>query len=210
MSQAFRFPTLNKNEQHQTLQERLDAAQRVGLQQGYEEGLAQGAANKQSELEQQMEQQIELRVAERLEAQKTQLIERFNTLFDKANNELLNFNDEFKQDLALMISTLAEHVIDCELKVRPEIRAQLIEKAITLLSNRDVVTKVMFSGSDRHCFNDARLAEFLVPVYFDEALISGDVELVAEQQTHRFSFSERLQSLLDEVIPEILKAQPHD
>ena len=44
MSQAFRFPTLNKNEQHQTLQERLDAAQRVGLQQGYEEGLAQGAA----------------------------------------------------------------------------------------------------------------------------------------------------------------------
>ncbi len=50
MSQAFRFPTLNKNEQHQTLQERLDAAQRVGLQQGYEEGLAQGAANKQSEL----------------------------------------------------------------------------------------------------------------------------------------------------------------
>jgi flagellar biosynthesis/type III secretory pathway protein FliH len=63
MSQAFRFPTLNKNEQHQTLQERLDAAQRVGLQQGYEEGLAQGADNKQSELEQQMKQQIELRVS---------------------------------------------------------------------------------------------------------------------------------------------------
>nr|MDC2854970.1 hypothetical protein [Ningiella sp. W23] len=42
MSQAFRFPTLNKNEQHQTLQERLDAAQRVGLQQGFEKGLVQG------------------------------------------------------------------------------------------------------------------------------------------------------------------------
>jgi len=205
MSQLFRFPTLNKVEQHQTLQERLDAAQRIGWQSGYEKGLEQGAIDKQIALEQEIDSRVETLLNARLESEKQHLIDHFNVIFEKTNNELSTLSTDLKSDITLIITKLAEFVIDGELKARPEIRTQLIEKAIELLSDRDVVTKIVFSSEDKKWLDSDILSNFAIPVNFDDELISGDVELIAEQQTHSFSFSQRLQELLDEITPQILR-----
>ena len=205
MTEAFRFPVLNKIEQQKTLHERLEAAERAGWQSGYEKGLEQGALDKQNNLEQQVETKVETSVNERLESEKKILVDHFNVIFEKTNNELLALSTDLKNDITQIITKLAEFVIDNELKIQPEIRLGLVEKAIELLSDRDVVTKIIFSSADKEWLDSAVLKNFAIPIQFDDELISGDVELIAEQQTHSFSFSQRLQSLLDTIIPEILR-----
>jgi len=205
MTEAFRFPVLNKIEQQKTLHERLEAAERAGWQSGYEKGLEQGALDKQNNLEQQIETKVETSVNERLESEKKILVDHFNVIFEKTNNELLALSTDLKNDITQIITKLAEFVIDNELKIQPEIRLGLVEKAIELLSDRDVVTKIIFSSADKEWLDSAVLKNFAIPIQFDDELISGDVELIAEQQTHSFSFSQRLQSLLDTIIPEILR-----
>ncbi|PCC12275.1 FliH/SctL family protein [Pseudoalteromonas sp. JB197] len=205
MSQAFRFPTLNKVEQHQSLQERLDAAQRVGWQSGFENGLEQGRLEKQAALEQQIEARVDALLQERLELEKKQFIDNFNIILDKANSELSQLSASLKTDITLIITRLAEFVIDTELQTKPEIRLELVEKAIKLLADRDLITKIIFSSLDKEWLNAESLKSFSIAVSFDDKLASGDIELVAERQTHSFSFSQRLQSLLDEITPVILK-----
>ena len=205
MTEAFRFPVLNKIEQQKTLHERLEAAERAGWQSGYEKGLEQGALDKQNNLEQQVETKVETSVNERLESEKKILVDHFNVIFEKTNNELLALSTDLKNDITQIITKLAEFVIDNELKIQPEIRLGLVEKAIELLSDRDVVTKIIFSSADKEWLDSAVLKNFAIPIQFDDELTSGDVELIAEQQTHSFSFSQRLQSLLDTIIPEILR-----
>lgn len=205
MTEAFRFPVLNKIEQQKTLHERLEAAERAGWQSGYEKGLEQGALDKQNNLEQQIETKVETSVSERLESEKKILVDHFNVIFEKTNNELLALSTDLKNDITQIITKLAEFVIDNELKIQPEIRLELVEKAIELLSDRDVVSKIIFSSADKEWLDSAVLKNFAIPIQFDDELISGDVELIAEQQTHSFSFSQRLQSLLDTIIPEILR-----
>jgi flagellar biosynthesis/type III secretory pathway protein FliH len=205
MTETFRFPVLNKIEQQKTLHERLEAAERAGWQSGYEKGLEQGALDKQNNLEQQVETKVETSVNERLESEKKILVDHFNVIFEKTNNELLALSTDLKNDITQIITKLAEFVIDNELKIQPEIRLGLVEKAIELLSDRDVVTKIIFSSADKEWLDSAVLKNFAIPIQFDDELISGDVELIAEQQTHSFSFSQRLQSLLDTIIPEILR-----
>jgi len=205
MTEAFRFPVLNKIEQQKTLHERLEAAERAGWQSGYEKGLEQGALDKQSDLEKQIEIKVETSVNERLESEKKILVDHFNVIFEKTNNELSALSSDLKNDITQIITKLAEFVIDNELKIQPEIRLGLVEKAIELLSDRDVVTKIIFSSADKEWLDSAVLKSFAIPIQFDDELISGDVELIAEQQTHSFSFSQRLQSLLDTIIPEILR-----
>ncbi|CAM3039629.1 FliH/SctL family protein [Pseudoalteromonas distincta] len=205
MTEAFRFPVLNKIEQQKTLHERLEAAERAGWQSGYEKGLEQGALDKQNNLEQQIETKVETLVNERLESEKKILVDHFNVIFEKTNNELLALSTDLKNDITQIITKLAEFVIDNELKIQPEIRLKLVEKAIELLSDRDVVTKIVFSSADKEWLDSAVLKNFAIPIQFDDELTSGDVELIAEQQTHSFSFSQRLQSLLDTIIPEILR-----
>ncbi|MBH0020061.1 flagellar assembly protein FliH [Pseudoalteromonas sp. SWXJ133] len=205
MTETFRFPVLNKIEQQKNLHERLEAAERAGWQSGYEKGLEQGALDKQNNLEQQVETKVETSVNERLESEKKILVDHFNVIFEKTNNELLALSTDLKNDITQIITKLAEFVIDNELKIQPEIRLGLVEKAIELLSDRDVVTKIIFSSADKEWLDSAVLKNFAIPIQFDDELISGDVELIAEQQTHSFSFSQRLQSLLDTIIPEILR-----
>lgn len=205
MTETFRFPVLNKIEQQKNLHERLEAAERAGWQSGYEKGLEQGALDKQNNLEQQIETKVETSVSERLESEKKILVDHFNVIFEKTNNELLALSTDLKNDITQIITKLAEFVIDNELKIQPEIRLGLVEKAIELLSDRDVVTKIIFSSADKEWLDSAVLKNFAIPIQFDDELISGDVELIAEQQTHSFSFSQRLQSLLDTIIPEILR-----
>lgn len=205
MTETFRFPVLNKIEQQKNLHERLEAAERAGWQSGYEKGLEQGALDKQNNLEQQVETKVETSVNERLESEKKILVDHFNVIFEKTNNELLALSTDLKNDITQIITKLAEFVIDNELKIQPEIRLELVEKAIELLSDRDVVSKIIFSSADKEWLDSAVLKNFAIPIQFDDELISGDVELIAEQQTHSFSFSQRLQSLLDTIIPEILR-----
>lgn len=205
MTETFRFPVLNKIEQQKNLHERLEAAERAGWQSGYEKGLEQGALDKQNNLEQQIETKVETSVSERLESEKKILVDHFNVIFEKTNNELLALSTDLKNDITQIITKLAEFVIDNELKIQPEIRLELVEKAIELLSDRDVVSKIIFSSADKEWLDSAVLKNFAIPIQFDDELISGDVELIAEQQTHSFSFSQRLQSLLDTIIPEILR-----
>lgn len=205
MTETFRFPVLNKIEQQKNLHERLEAAERAGWQSGYEKGLEQGALDKQNNLEQQVETKVETSVNERLESEKKILVDHFNVIFEKTNNELLALSTDLKNDITQIITKLAEFVIDNELKIQPEIRLGLVEKAIELLSDRDVVSKIIFSSADKEWLDSAVLKNFAIPIQFDDELISGDVELIAEQQTHSFSFSQRLQSLLDTIIPEILR-----
>ena len=205
MTETFRFPVLNKIEQQKNLHERLEAAERAGWQSGYEKGLEQGALDKQNNLEQQIETKVETSVNERLESEKKILVDHFNVIFEKTNNELLALSTDLKNDITQIITKLAEFVIDNELKIQPEIRLELVEKAIELLSDRDVVSKIIFSSADKEWLDSAVLKNFAIPIQFDDELISGDVELIAEQQTHSFSFSQRLQSLLDTIIPEILR-----
>ncbi|MEL0640967.1 FliH/SctL family protein [Pseudoalteromonas aliena] len=205
MTEAFRFPVLNKVEQQQTLHERLEAAERAGWQSGYEKGLEQGALDKQRDLEQQVEYKVETLLNERLESEKKILVDHFNVIFEKTSNELSSLSADLKNDITQIITKLAEFVIDNELTMQPKIRLELVEKAIQLLSDRDVVTKIVFSSADKEWLDSATLKDFAIPINFDDELTSGDVELIAEQQTHSFSFSQRLQSLLDSIIPEILR-----
>lgn len=205
MSEVFRFPTLNKGEQHQSIHERLEAAERLGWQAGYEKGLEQGAIDKQIALGKDFDSRVDSSLKERLELEKKALVDHFNIIFEKTNKELSALSTDLKNDITLIIIKLAEFVIDRELESQPTIRIELIEKSIELLSDRDVVTKIVFSSADKKWLDSEALKNFAIPVNFDEELVSGDVELIAEQQTHSFSFSQRLQSLLDEVIPEILR-----
>ena len=205
MNQAFRFPILNKLEKKQSLVERLDAAERIGWQKGYEEGLEQGALNQQSVSQEEIKQQVQEQLADRVEAEKKLLVERFNILFEKVNSEIAALSSDLKSDITLMITRLAEHVIDAELKTAPELRIEVVEKAMQLLSDRDIVTQIAFSSADKEWLEPKSLEGFSVPVSFDDELVSGDVELIAEKQTHTFSFSQRLQGLIDEIAPEILR-----
>lgn len=205
MSELFRFPALNKIEEKKTLHERLEDAERVGWQSGYEKGLEQGAIQQQSNIDKQIESRVEELLLERFEAEKQKLVEHFNHLFEKTNDEFLSLSADLRQNLTQIITKLAEFIIDRELTIHPEIRMELVEKAILLLSDRDIVTKVVFSAADKEWLDSDALQRFAISVNFDDELVSGDVELIAEQQTHTLSFSQRLQSLLDSIIPEILR-----
>ena len=133
MSQVFRFPTLNKVEQHQTLQERLDAAQRIGWQSGYEKGLEQGAIDKQIALEQEIDSRVETLLNARLESEKQHLIDHFNVIFEKTNNELSTLSTDLKSDITLIITKLAEFVIDGEL---------ILPSRLIYLINKDSINRV--------------------------------------------------------------------
>ena len=80
----------------------------------------------------------------------------------------------------------------------------LVQQAIELLAGRDKIKEVVFSSADKDWLDGAALEVLTTQVTFDEQLSQGDVQLIADQQTHSLSFSQRLDALLNEATTALL------
>ncbi|MCQ8877484.1 FliH/SctL family protein [Pseudoalteromonas shioyasakiensis] len=196
MTQPFRFPKLSKAEQQQTLQQRLEQAEQYGWQGGFKEGLKQGSINQKEAMEQEIEAQVANLMESKLAEHKTALIARFDELFNESQRQLDLHSDEINQAICQLVTKVTEKVLDCELQQQPQYLVKLVQQALTLLAGKDKVSEVIFSLADEECLAGANLEVLNVEVSFDQQLSKGDVQLIADQQTHSLSFSQRLDEIL--------------
>ncbi|WP_404338658.1 FliH/SctL family protein [Pseudoalteromonas mariniglutinosa] len=204
MTEPFRFPTLTKTEQQQSLQQRLEKAQQFGWQSGFEEGLKQGASQQKAAMEQEIEAQVASLLEVKLREHKSALLADFDILFEKSKQQLNLQAEEINQAICQLITKVTEKVLDCELQQQPQYLINLVQQALQLLAGKDEVSEVVFSLADKEWLDDANVDALNIKVNFDEQLAKGNVQLIATHQTHSFSFSERLDALLSEATTSLL------
>lgn len=204
--ETFRFPTLDKTEQHQTVQQRLEKAQQFGWQSGFDEGVKQGAQHCKDEIEKDIEARVESLVAARLAEQQSDLIQRFDNLLAASKEQLNVQSDELNRAVCELVRKVTEKVLDCELKQQPSYLLDLVEQALSLLAGKDEVTDIVFSYADEVWLSEADLSILSQNITFDEQLESGNVLLKGQQQTHSLSFSQRLDEVLEQAETSILDA----
>jgi len=92
--QAYQFPTLTKEQQHQSVQQRIEAAEQAAWQKGYDEGLKQGQAALQADIEKRVSQQAELLLQERELELKQQMLAQFDVLTQQTKQQLNLLSNE--------------------------------------------------------------------------------------------------------------------
>ena len=204
MSKPFRFPTLTKLSQHQSLHQRLEQAEAFGWQKGFDEGVLQSAEEQKEKIAKAVNEQVEALIKEKLDEQKEVLFSRFNVLLDQSEKKLNLQSDDIIKDVCTLITNVTKTVLDYELKMQPQRMIALVQQAIELLAGRDKINEIVFSSVDRHWLDGAGLEVFTTKLTFDEKLAEGDVQLIADQQTHSLSFSQRLDALLNEATTALL------
>ena len=198
MSEPFRFPTLTKTDQQQSLHQRLEQAENFGWQKGFDEGVRQNTEQQKDKVAKEVNEQVEILIKERLDEHKKALFSRFNVLFEASEKNINLQSDEVIKDLCNLITKVTKTVLDCELKLQPQRMIILVQQAIELLAGRDKIKEIIFSSEDKEWLDGAGLEVLATQVTFDEQLPKGDVQLIADQQTHSLSFSQRLDALLNE------------
>lgn len=202
--QAFRFPTLTKEQQYQSVQQRIDSAEQVAWQKGFENGLQQGKAMQQTEIDKLVEERAAALLQEREQVFKQQLLARFDVLCQQAKQQLNLRSNEVLKDVSVLVAKVAEKVIDCQLQLQPQCLIDLVEQALSLLAGRDEITEIVFSGADANLLDETSMAAFSVPVNFDQLMPSGTVKLISAQQSHSLSLSERLDAVLAQFSPALI------
>jgi len=204
MSEPFRFPTLTKASQQQSLEQRLKQAEEFGWQKGFDEGVRQSIEEQKEKMAQEVNERVENLIKEQLDEQKQTLLLRFNALFEQSEKNINLLSDDVIKELCVLITKVTKTVLDCELKIQPQRMIVLVQQAIELLAGRDKIKEVVFSSADKDWLDGADLEVITTQVTFDEQLSQGDVQLIADQQTHSISFSQRLDALLNEATTVLL------
>jgi flagellar biosynthesis/type III secretory pathway protein FliH len=204
MSEPFRFPKLTKTDQQQTLHQRLEQAEAFGWQKGFDEGVRQSTEEQKEKVAEEVNERVETLITEQLDEQKKALFSRFNVLFEQSEKNINLKSDDVIKDLCTLITKVTKTVLDCELKIQPQRMIVLVQQAIELLAGRDKIKEIIFSSADKDWLDGAGLEVFTTQVTFDEQLAQGDVQLIADQQTHSLSFSQRLDALLNEATTALL------
>jgi len=205
--QAYQFPTLTKEQQHQSVQQRIDAAEQAAWQKGFDEGLKQGQAALQADIEKRVSQQAELLLQERELELKQQMLAQFDVLTQQTKQQLNLLSNEVLKDLSVLVAKVAEQVIACELTLQPNCLIDLVEQALNLLAGRDDVNEIVFSSADAALFDDSSFDKIPLTVSFEPQLASGSVKLISSEQSHSLSLSERLDAVLADITPALLNGQ---
>jgi flagellar biosynthesis/type III secretory pathway protein FliH len=204
MSEPFRFPTLEKTDQQQSLHQRLEQAEKFGWQKGFDEGVRQNTEEQKEKMAQEINERVEALIKEQLDEHKQALLSRFNVLFEQSEKNINLQSDDVIKELCVLITKVTKTVLDCELKMQPQRMIVLVQQAIELLAGRDKIKEVIFSSADKDWLDGVGLEVFTTQVTFDEQLPQGDVQLIADKQTHSLSFSQRLDALLSEATTALL------
>ncbi|MBE0378088.1 FliH/SctL family protein [Pseudoalteromonas prydzensis] len=208
--QAFRFPTLTKAQQHQSVQQRIDAAEQLAWQKGFDDGLQQGKAMLQTEIEKHINERAEALLNAREHELKQQLTAQFEVLCLQFKQQFNIQSNEVLKDISVLVAKVAERVIASELQLQPQCLIDLVEQALSLLAGRDEVHEIVFSAADadliaQTCFENSQLK-----VSFEHQLASGTVKLISSEQSHSLSLTERLDAVFTEITPALMNGSIAD
>lgn len=205
MAAHFRFPLLSRDEQHLSLQQRLDNAQEHGFGKGYAQGIALGNQQAKEQIEEVLRQEYELKAQQQLRDVQQQNQKQLDALVKKFQQRLLIEKKQISQEIYQLVAGICQAVLETELDLKPQHYLTAVEHVLENLQGRDRIDSIQVAAADGHWLQEQGISKIAgLFISIDESLSAGQVQFSGESQLHLLSFSQRLDEVLAQVKPMLL------
>lgn len=195
---GFRFPVLQRNDGRVSVQQLSEQQYQQGFadgsaateQEAYQRGLADGQQMAQAQAARELAQQ-----QQHWQQQQQQALD---LLVDAFHQQLAQQDLQLANELGLLVQRLAATVIAAELTLQPTLFADIVSRLCGTLSAAEPLQSIVLAQADAALF--AGVSQIgQVPLRFDEAQPSGQVQFIANQQLHQLDFNSRLAQAMQPV-----------
>ncbi|MCH1929354.1 hypothetical protein L9G16_04105 [Shewanella sp. A25] len=194
------FPALARNESLLTIEQRIDAAYRKGLEEGLERGKQQGHEAALQALHSEMDDHCRKECQRQTELLQSEHQERLDLLVMALQNRLKLEEDTVADALFTLLQHTAQLVLEAELSQQPQVYITAIKTGLALLHGREHIDKILVSPADGQWLTDQKINQINgIEIGIDMSLKAGEALFDCGSQVQQLSFEARLEEVLQQI-----------
>ncbi len=201
------FPALNRNESSLTVEQRIDAAYRKGMEDGLLRGQQEGYDNAMQTLRGEMDERCQRDVQQKATQLQLQHQSKLDAVVASLQQRLVVEENILAEGLFTLLQQMVKLVLDAELSRQPQLYIQALKAGLEQLQGREQIEKIFVSVTDGQWLNTQKITQINgIDVGIDASLKTGEALFDCGNQVQQLSFDMRLDEVMQQIKPVLVNA----